>query len=254
MAGFPRSLRSAVVEVLTFALVAPFASFGEVAVGERRSGWDRPGRSAVLGLIGACLGIERADDDSQAALAQGYRVALLCVAPGELLADYHTAQVPPSTRGRRFATRAEELAAPDLGTVLTRRDYRVGAWHLGAVTAQDGARWSLAALAAAMEQPVFIPYLGRKSCPLGLPLAPAIVEAENVPVALLGRHAEGREAPFARRLAGRGTGLRIVLDTEDVAEADPRHLRTEWRRDEPLSRRRWQFGLRAEAVLEVGKP
>ena len=63
---------------LTFALVAPMASFGGLAVGERRSGWDRPGRSAVLGLIGACLGVEREDDAGQAALAESYHLALLC--------------------------------------------------------------------------------------------------------------------------------------------------------------------------------
>ena len=238
------------VEALTFALVAPMASFGDVAVGERRSGWDRPARSAVLGLIGACLGIERADAVAQAALADGYRLALLCRAPGRLLADYHTAQVPPTRRGRRFATRAEELDAPDLATVLTRRDYRVGAWHLGAVTARDGARWTLAELAAAMEQPVFTPYLGRKSCPLGLPLAPVVAEAADLVDALEHRHAEGREAPFASRLKVEDASLRIVLDADLVAEGDPRHRRTEWRRDVPLSRERWQFGLRAEAVLE----
>lgn len=226
------------------------ASFGEVAVGERRSGWDRPGRSAVLGLIGACLGIERADAEAQAALAESYRVALLCRSPGRLLADYHTAQVPPTRRGRRFATRAEELDAPDLGTVLTRRDYRAGAWHLGAVMARREARWTLAELAAAMERPVFTPYLGRKSCPLGLPLAPVVTEAADVVAALEQRHEEGREARFAARLKVEDTAMRIVLDADLVAEGDPRHRRTEWRRDAPLSRERWQFGLRAEAVLE----
>jgi CRISPR system Cascade subunit CasD len=239
-----------VVEVLTFALVAPMASFGDVTVGERRSGWDRPGRSAVLGLIGACLGLERADAAAQGALAEGYGVALLCRAPGRLLADYHTAQVPPTKRGRRFATRAEELDAPDLGTVLTRRDYRVGAWHLGAVTARDGARWTLVELAAAMERPVFTPYLGRKSCPLGLPLAPAVTEATDVLAALERRHAEGREASFAKRLKVEDATVRIVLDADAFAENHPRHRRTEWRRDAPLSRERWQFGLRSEAVIE----
>ncbi len=239
-------------EFLTFALVAPIASFGDLAVGERRSGFDRPARSAVLGLIGACLGIERADAAGQAALADGYGVALLCHAPGRLLADYHTAQMPSTQRGRRFATRAEELDVPksELNTVLTRRDYRLGAWHLGAVAARDGARWPLAALAEAMRRPAFAPYLGRRSCPLGLPLAPAIEAAEDAPAALLARHASGRERGFAPHLAEAPTPLRIVLDADAVAEGDPRHRRTEWRRDAVVSRGRWQFGLRAEAVLE----
>ncbi|UFN49152.1 type I-E CRISPR-associated protein Cas5/CasD [Roseomonas sp. OT10] len=246
---------------LTFALVAPLASFGGIAVGERRGGWDRPARSAVLGLLGACLGVEREDDAAQAALAADYGLALLCHAPGRLLPDYHTAQMPPALRNRRFATRAEELAAPGLNTVLSRRDYRSGAWHLGALWARGEApRWSLEQLRDAMARPTFVPYLGRKSCPLGLPLAPEIATADDPTAALERRRAEGPEARLLLPRAGRReTPLRdlladqpadplIVLDAAD-AGADPRLLRVEMRRDQPRSRRRWQFDLRPEAVL-----
>ena len=41
---------------VVFRLAAPLASFGEVAVGERRPTADRPTRSAVIGLLGAALG------------------------------------------------------------------------------------------------------------------------------------------------------------------------------------------------------
>jgi CRISPR system Cascade subunit CasD len=254
-------------EILTFALVAPLAAFGAIAVGERRSGWDRPARSAVLGLIGACLGIEREDDAAHAALAEQYGLALLCHAPGTLLADYHTGQVPPAKAKRRFATRAQELVAPDLNTILSRRDYRSGAWHLGALWARAAApRWSLAELVTAMRRPCFVPYLGRKSCPLGLPLAPAIdAQAADAVAALLARHEGGPEAglPALRdRLAGKPEGeLTIALDAPapdsvpgdpgHVAAQDPRRRRIELRRDQPRSRRRWQFDLRAELVLGV---
>jgi CRISPR system Cascade subunit CasD len=255
--------------ILTFALVAPLASFGAIAVGERRSGWDRPARSAVFGLFGACLGIERDDDDAQAALAGHYGLALLCHAPGRLLADYHTAQVPSTKGKRRFSTRAQELAAPELNTILSRRDYRTDAWHLAAVWARDTApRWRLEELAEAMRRPVFVPYLGRKSCPLGLPLAPAIDEtAADVVAALLARHAAGPEARFDqanRRLRqAAGEELVITLDAPPpdsapgepghVAPNDPRRRRIELRRDQPRSRRRWQFDLREELVLGVSR-
>jgi CRISPR system Cascade subunit CasD len=245
---------------LTFALVAPLASFGAIAVGERRSGWDRPGRSAVLGLIGACLGLERADDAAQEALASDYSIALLCHSPGRLLADYHTTQVPSAKRGRRFATRAEELAEPELNTILSRRDYRSGAWHLGAIWQRhDTVRWTPEDLAEAMRRPRFVPYLGRKSCPLGLPLGPLITDAPDAPAALLERHQNGPEALVKGSggrtlrwiLADPPTDTIIVLDADDpaVAAAGRLHRRTEFRRDQPRSRRRWQFDLREEAVL-----
>jgi len=248
---------------LTFALVAPLASFGAIAVGERRSGWDRPGRSAVLGLVGACLGLHRDDDAGQEALASGYSVALLCHSPGRLLADYHTTQVPSARRGRRYATRAAELAEPDLNTILSRRDYRSGAWHLGAVWPRgDTARWTLDELAGAMRQPGFVPYLGRKSCPLGLPLYPIIEDAADAPAALEARHRSGPEASFK---GPDGRSLRgvladppaetiIAIDADDPTAAGPHHRRTEFRRDQPRSRRRWQFDLREEAVLGLEQP
>ena len=259
----PSPAASAMPLYLTFALVAPLASFGGIAVGERRSGWDRPGRSAVLGLVGACLGLLREDDAAQTALTEGYGLALFCHAPGRLLADYHTTQVPSAKRGRRFATRAQELAVPksELNTILTRRDYRSGAWHLGAIWAREPApRWSLAEIAAAMQRPVFTPCLGRKSCPLGLPLAPLVSDAPDPAAALLHRRDTGPEAGLPDRHRGRlrdsladapGEPV-IVLDAADVTPGDVRLRRVELRRDQPRSRRRWQFDLREEAVLGVG--
>jgi CRISPR system Cascade subunit CasD len=247
---------------LTFALVAPLAAFGDVAVGERRGGWDRPGRSAVLGLVAACLGIEREEEERHAALEDTLGLALLCHAPGTLLADYHTAQVPPARRGVRHPTRAAELAAPDLSTVLTRRDYRQGSWHLGTLWERKPDGVSLKAICDAMERPVFVPYLGRKSCPLGLPLAPRIGEAADASSALLARHADGPEArlrfprgrDWRRQAAPAAQRLVIVMDARDVPPGAPGHLRTETRRDALRSRARWQFDLREEAVLDGGTP
>ena len=236
-------------QFLTFALVAPIASFGAIAVGERRPTADRPARSAVLGLVGACLGLEREDDAAQAALAAEYRVALLCAAPGRLLADYHTAQVPPTRGKRRFATRADELRAPDLATILSRRDYRTGAWHLAALWASHPApRWPLSAIAAAMKTPVFAPYLGRKACPLGLPLAPALDDAPTPGAALAHRHRSGPEARF-RHLADADGELVVARDEWDGNTDTFLARRVETRRDQPRSRRLWQFDLRRE-VLE----
>lgn len=236
-------------DFLTFALYAPIASFGAPAVGERRGSFDRPARSAVLGLVGACLGLDRADEEAQAALAAGYGLAIRAEASGRLLADYHTAQMPPAKRGRHFATRAAELAVDDLSTVLSRRDYRSDAWHLAALWAKAGARWSLAALAEAMNRPVFVPSLGRKCCPLGLPLAAMTIEAESPVLALAARAEAGPEQAWRTALGiAAPAGAVVAMDANDWCAGLPA-LRTERRRDAPLSRRRWQFGLRDEVVV-----
>lgn len=236
-------------EFLTFAVAAPIAAMGELAVGERRGSWDRPGRSAVLGLVAACLGLERNNEVAHADLEAGFGVALRVQRMGRLLADYHTAQVPPVRRGRRFATRAEELAADDLETVLSRRDYRTDALVLAAIWQRENVRWALADIGAAMQAPHFIPYFGRKSCPLMLPLAPQLIEAAN-PVVALGQRTEHGPDP-ERRLARPETAPLITMTATDVRQfgLSDKIRRIEFRRDAIASRRRWQFALREEAIV-----
>ena len=232
---------------LTFAIAAPIAAMGELAVGERRATWDRPGRSAVLGLIAACLGLERDDETAHADLETGFGLALRVQRMGALLADYHTAQVPPARRGRRFATRAEELAADALETILSRRDYRVDALVLAALWQRDNARRELADIERAMRAPRFTPYFGRKSCPLMLPLAPLSTEAAD-PVAALAHRAETGPDP-ERRLARSAIPAMVAMTASDAEHFRLPILRTERRRDAVASRRRWQFGLRDEAIV-----
>ncbi len=243
-------------QILTFRLYAPLGAMGGVAVGEQRDGWDRPGRSAVLGLTAACLGLDRTDEAAQQALEQGYGVGLLIEHAGPVLIDYHTAQVPPARRGIRYATRAEELADRQaLGTILSRRAYRADVLVLGAVWERAAPRWPLTALAEAMQCPRFTPYLGRKSCPLGLPLAPRIEPAADPVAALRARRAEPAEAILhAQILPWRRNEPLLALDAADVPVGYPGLLRTERRRDALASRARWQFDLRDEAVLRLLEP
>ena len=112
---------------LLFTLYAPMGSFGEVAVGERRMSWARPGRSAVLGLVAAAQGIDRTDDAAHRRLEVELHYAVRTDAPGRPFMDYHTAQTPKARRGRTFATRREELESDSLNTVLSAREWRTDA-------------------------------------------------------------------------------------------------------------------------------
>lgn len=235
------------MQVLAFTLHAPLAAFGGVAVGERRPGWDRPGRSAIIGLLAAALGIDRDDDAGQQALAAGYALAMRTDAPGRMLADYHTAQVPPARRGRSWATRAAELAEPVLETVLTRREARTDALHIVALWPRPAAPYPLDVLAGALRRPVYTLYVGRKSCPLGLPLDPVLLDAADPPAALAARANAARQPEQDLRRVLRADAGVVAIDADAAADLDV--ARIERRRDQPVSRRRWQFALREEAIL-----
>ena len=118
----------------------------------------------MLGLVAGCLGLTRSEEAAQTELAEGLGLGLRREGvAGPLLTDYHTAQTQASRKGRRFATRREELRALDPETVLSRRDYRSDCAFTRALWRRPAAalRWSLDDLAAAMRAPRFIPYFGQ---------------------------------------------------------------------------------------------
>lgn len=242
-------------EFLVFQLQAPLAAWGEPAVGEYRGSADRPGDAALLGLLGAALGLRRDDAEGCAALQVGCRFAVGVLASGALLRDYHTAQVPgrAELKGRPHATRADELAVPrhDLHTILSTRDYRQGAAWLVAVQAVPGARWPLAALADALRRPVFVPYLGRKCCPTAAPMWPQPITAahalgaiEAYRAALLARLAETADRRGRPRLEPPAAVQ--SLSWSDGIEAGIAAQTSAPRKDRVIRRRGWQFGDRTE--------
>jgi len=86
-------------EFLIFRLYGSMVSWGDIAVGAIRPTSDHPSKSAVMGLIAAAMGIRRDEEERQRELAEGYLIAIRIDAPGILLRDYHTIQVPPAGKG-----------------------------------------------------------------------------------------------------------------------------------------------------------
>jgi CRISPR system Cascade subunit CasD len=234
---------------LLFRLYGPMASWGEVAVGEVRSSALHPTRSALLGLLGAALGLRRGDDPAFTALGRTLRFAVLVESAGVPVTDYHTSQVMPLKRGRIVLTRADQLRERRhaLATILSRRDYRcdavydVAAWHEGPDPAYD-----LHRLASSLERPVFTLYLGRKSCPLALPLQPRIVEAESVLAALA-----NRDAGFEVKVPGVRLGL--FWEGDPGIGSDQSQSRSV-RRDDPVSSARRIFQTRWEEQMSFDRP
>ncbi|MDQ0455721.1 type I-E CRISPR-associated protein Cas5/CasD [Rhizobium paknamense] len=237
-------------ELVVFRMEAALAAFGDLQVGERRGSWRRPSHSGIAGLLAAALGLTR-DDPAVPVLAQGFLMAVRSDRIGPPLADFHTAQTPPQSRKRSFATRRQELADKDLlGTIVSRRDYwmdvafTVLIWPKPALTVRPQA------LAEALNRPAFPLFAGRRSCPFSAPLAARAVSAETV--------SEGF-ATYDANLAGplEQAGLPCLQPGRDVAlDAEfPQEswgaitrLHTETRRDLTGSRQSWQFALRQEVV------
>jgi CRISPR system Cascade subunit CasD len=234
---------------------APMGAMGDIAPGERRMAFSRPARSAVLGLVAAALGLRR-DDPAHADLERGLGYAVRTDSPGRPFTDYHTAQTPQQRRGQAFATRRDEVAADTLNTVLSVREWRSDALYTIALWARAGAAIGLDAIAAALTHPHFVLYGGRKAGPLGLPLAPRMVDADGLlrafavdPIPAEQRQIIDRVLRRARpRDSGGAVEIAFDLDAEVAAERD----RVETRRDAVVARSRFQFGERQEAIVSPG--
>ena len=234
---------------LLFTLYAPMAAFGEIAVGERRMGWPRPGRSAVLGLAAAAIGHERTDEAAHRALESGLYYAVRTDSPGRPFMDYHTAQTPKARRGRTFATRREELESGDLNTVLSSREWRSDSCFTAALWRRPSSGVDLDAVAGALKRPRFALYIGRKSAPLGLPLDPVVVEADSFMAALDARGRKDGESEILRCLHAGAPPRREIAFDADAPGAPPGAGRVERRRDTVVSRARWRFTERLERVV-----
>ena len=242
------------VRFLVFTLAAPLMAFGDVAPGERRVGADRPGRSALIGLMAAALGLRR-DDSRQTAFIASLALAVRVDAPGLSMTDYHTTQTAPAKRKRRFATRREELAIgkTELNTILSQRAYRADAAFTIAVALHGLGPFTLDAVAAALTRPLLPIHAGRRACPLGLPPGPLVLEAGTLGEAFAAydeaQAARGR-TPLLERFAPLSSRPRLI-----ALDAELEHLlgeasvhRKETRRDQPGDRVRWQFSPRTEII------
>jgi len=235
-------------DYLVFRLYAPLASWGTAAVGEERPTATYPGRAAIVGLLAAALGIRRHESQRLTELNANLAIAVKQYCAGRLLRDYHTVQTPPTRRGRHFYTRRDELNRPanELSTIISRRDYRSDGLWIVAIQATAAAPADLLRdLAAALENPRFTLYLGRRACPPAAPLAPQCIRVDNWRAAL-----DHEFPPLADAWGNPLIRARDVLYSweESAAALDGNTSGVEssevW--DVPGDRDRWQFAQRRE--------
>lgn len=249
-------------DYLVFQLYGPIQSWGDIAVGEQRPSQAHPTKSAVLGLVAAALGIKRDEEARLHLLNQAYGFAVRVESAGVPLRDYHTIQTTKDPKkGIVYRTRRDELCWPDrkdINTILSSREYWMDAYFAVALWPRGpDVPHSLEELKQALQQPHFVLYLGRKSCPPALPLRPEIKSAENVQKALL----EWKPDPCVDKTPRRWNQDReyIQLYWEDEsatpsvsAQHQPQHRFR--RNDQLLSRKRWQYQKRDENHRAYPRP
>lgn len=237
---------------LLFLLYGPLVSWGDIAVDERRPTADHPTKSAILGMIAAALGLHRDEDETQRQLAESYGFAVRLDDPGIFLHDYHTSQRPPGKSMRGLPIRRDELAREKLVTKLSYREHRCDVLATICLWRRTEAMspYTLDDIASALQEPHFTLYLGRKACPLGLPLLPVQVQKETLADAYASSECRslldhaGYIAPSLLERMYSERQSRVFW--EGVANVGFDHTQSVERRDQIDHRASWQFRTRLE--------
>lgn len=214
---------------LIFGLSAALGSMGELAGHEKRGSLTWPTRSAIIGMMGAALGIRRDDDFS---FLDCLQVAVAIFDRGYPLRDFHTFESVPRSKVKDPVSRPLALKQAGLNTKvsLTSRDYRQTPLFGIAVFGGD----ELGKIASALNEPHYTLYLGRKSCPLSAPPGARVVAAVSAEIALKSLILP----PWYRPSVKAET---LIFDD---AEGEIVH-------DVPLDRKRWHFGERRVSQRQV---
>lgn len=187
-----------------------------------------PTRSGLLGLIAACLGLERRDHPALERLAHSlaFTVRVDCGVrrPGQAqdspknplkLADFHTVLKARKVDG-----------STNKHPVRSYREYLHDAAFTVAVMEKADAEYRLEQIIRALRQPLFTPVLGRRSCPIARPLLDS------------GQILEGESAKAVLHGIPPGQGL-LYAEGESLVNAQPLSLR-----DVPKYGRYRQFDVR----------
>lgn len=181
-----------------------------------------PTRSGLVGLLGACLGIERQNTRSRQALNKGLLMAVRADEQQwrpQIITDYHTVLEARKVNGK-----------PRDNAILSSREYICDA-QFTIVIALRNCEIKLDELSEAVRCPIYTPVLGRKSCPLYRPLYETEIKADSLRAAL------SQVAP------GRG----VIYSDEPMDGASILTIR-----DVPLPSRLREFASRKVYVLVQG--
>lgn len=206
------------MSVLVMQLAGPLQSWGATARFARRTTSSAPTKSGVLGLLAAALGWDRSADLTElAALRFGVRVDQR----GTPLRDYQTAH---------HAESGDSMP-------VSHRYYLADAVFVAAVEGEDEL---VDRLHRALRHPVFLPYLGRRSCPPARPVELGVHRDRTLEDALV--HEPWHAAEWCRRRRRREAEVKLETAVEPKAKPGSAHPDTaaddkpiDSLRDQPLS-------------------
>lgn len=236
---------------LVFTVCAPHGAWGAASQSSATTAYKAsdldPSKSALIGLIGAALGIGRS---RLGALGDALFVHVRVVVrpTRDPRPDFHTvtrgAPPPGLSKWSRFEEVRGHLAGLiNAGSMLSRREYwTAGLWTVAVEPREPDGEWRPDILLRAFEAPRWTLHAGRRACPLGLPPDPEVIEAKTPRAALAVYGLPWtRKAGLSAALewfeqSGARTAGELLLDGETGETRDPAgsgYVRLETRRDSP---------------------
>ena len=177
---------------LAIHLDAPLQSWGASSRFQRRETESYPTKSGILGLLAAALGIDKHSPDEREALRPLAALRFTAIKivpignekPTERLTDFHTIgggwhddwQADKSNLRAKMNTPKKAGDGSPFGTVITRRTYLTDARFVAVL---EGPSETLERCAAALEDPKWGIWFGRKSCLPAAPLGPTLADSRG---------------------------------------------------------------------------
>ena len=214
----------------------PLQSYGTSSHFQTRYTDYYPSKSAVLGLLAACLGYRRDEEEKLRELST-LKFAVRIDQQGGLLKDYHIA-----------ITDKEIVEKPQ--TYVTNRYYLEDALFVVALSGMDEL---IDTLIEAIKTPYFQPFMGRRSLPVPVDFFLG-VSTEDILDSL--RNLPWQAAPwYKKKKEKQGIGEKISLEVyadEEIVEEE-KITRSKLRRDIPISfsQKGRQFAFRQEACISI---
>ncbi len=210
-------------------LEGPLQSWGTTSRFVVRDTGTEPTKSGILGMICAAIGLRREQTRKRLVKLNRLVMGVRVDRPGTLLHDYHTVGAGYGVMAAKGILK-ETSGTSEYETFLSRRYYLADASFLVAL---HGSTSLVSRIACRLSDPVWPPFLGRKSCVPSLPVMAGTGRFESLEKALTSpsqpsrpRLAEIDELPASVRLvlevpAGQGPLPREALRIPDSPVSFP---------------------------------